>query len=72
MVNVNIDISEELLDIAKKQEININQAVKHLLWEEVLWNEAFEKIASKSKLTEKDVQEIGDKIKQGIAKRHGL
>lgn len=34
--------------------------------------EIMNKIASKSKLTEKDVKEIGDKIKISIAKRHGL
>jgi hypothetical protein len=31
-----------------------------------------EEIASKSKLTEKDAEEIGNKIKREIAKRHGL
>ncbi|MBI5635917.1 hypothetical protein HY993_03060 [Candidatus Micrarchaeota archaeon] len=31
-----------------------------------------DKIASKSKLTEKDVQELGDKIRKGMAKRHKL
>lgn len=34
--------------------------------------ELIEKIVSKSKFTEKDAEEIGDKIKRGIAKRHGL
>ncbi len=33
---------------------------------------ALEKIASKSKLTEKDALEISEKIKRGIAKRHRL
>lgn len=31
-----------------------------------------DKILSKSKLTEKDVLELGRKVNEGIAKRHGL
>jgi hypothetical protein len=31
-----------------------------------------DQLVSKSKLTEKDAIEIGRKIKEGIAKRHGL
>ncbi|MBI4116541.1 hypothetical protein HY449_02250 [Candidatus Pacearchaeota archaeon] len=31
-----------------------------------------DKILSKSELTEKDVEDIGEKIKRGIAKKHGL
>lgn len=34
--------------------------------------ELMDKITSKSKLTTKDVEEISNKIKRGIAKRHGL
>jgi len=34
--------------------------------------EILDSITSKSKLTLKDAEEIGNKIKMGIAKRHGL
>lgn len=34
--------------------------------------ELMNKILAKSKLTEKDALEIGRKINQGIARRHGL
>ena len=50
-------------------------------WTEVMRNaieqriedlEVMNRIASKSKLTMNDVEQIGKKIKAGIAKRHGL
>jgi len=34
--------------------------------------EVFDKIGSKSTLTLKDVLELSEKIKKGIARRHGL
>lgn len=34
--------------------------------------EALNSLASKSRLTEKDAQILGEKIKKGMAKRHGL
>ncbi len=72
MVNVNVDISDELMMLIRRKDINIKEVVERSLWEEALWNEAMERIASKSKLTEKDAEEIGNKIKHSIAKRHGL
>jgi len=34
--------------------------------------ELIDKIVSKSKFTEKDAEEVGNKIKREIARRHGL
>jgi len=47
------------------------KAVKKELQEE-LEIALLKKIVSKSKLTEKDALRLGDKLKEGIARRHGL
>ena len=72
MANVNVVISDELFNLARKRNIPLNETLERSLWEEILWEETMENIARTSKLTERDVAEIGKKIKAGIAKRHGL
>lgn len=72
MVNVNVNISDELFNLLKKRKTDFSGSVERTLWEETLWDSIMETLAVKSKLTEKDVEEIGEKIKISIAKRHGL
>ena len=73
MGNMTLSIPGEL-----HQEMNFHSEIK---WSEVARKairdqarklEMMDKILAKSTLTEKDVTEIGKKIKKGIAKKHGL
>ena len=53
-------------------EIRWSEVARKAIEDKVDALDSLEKIASKSKLSEKDALEIGEKIKKGIAKRHGL
>ena len=73
MTNMTLAVPEDLHAIMRRH--------KHIKWSEVardaLWNEArklelMDRLLSKSTLTEKDALEIGRKINEGVAKRHGL
>ncbi|MBI2044732.1 hypothetical protein HYT23_01605 [Candidatus Pacearchaeota archaeon] len=66
-------MSEDLHKIMRKH--------KHIKWSEVARQaiqdqarklDLMDKLLSKSELTEEDAERIGQKIKHGIAKRHGL
>ncbi|MFO8077980.1 MAG: hypothetical protein R6U21_05010 [Thermoplasmatota archaeon] len=66
-------IPEELHQIMKKhKEIKWTEVARQALWERANRLELMDNLLSKSKLTEKDALEIGRKIKQQIAKKHGL
>ncbi|MEK6882952.1 MAG: hypothetical protein AABY22_25230 [Nanoarchaeota archaeon] len=56
----------------KFNEIKWSEIARRAIEERVSDLETMEKIVSKSRLTERDAKEIGNKIKRGIAKRHGL
>jgi len=56
----------------KISEIRWSEIARRAIEERVNDLEEMNKIASKSKLTKKDVEEISKKIKRGVAKRHGL
>ncbi len=73
MTNMTLAVPEDLHSIMRRH--------KHIKWSEVargaLWNEArklelMDRILSKSTLTEKDALEIGRKVNEGVAKRHGV
>lgn len=73
MTNMTLAISEDLHKIMRKH--------KHIKWSEVARQaiqdqarklDLMDKLLSKSELTEEDAERIGQKIKHGIAKRHGL
>lgn len=73
MANLNLQISEDLQEIIKKhREINWEEVVRKALLDHAMKIEIIEKLTDKSKLNEKDAEEIGEKVKRGIAKRHGL
>lgn len=63
-------------ELAKKMkafpEIRWSEIARSAIERRVHDLEIMNRIASKSKLTSKDVEEISKKIKIGIAKRHGL
>lgn len=58
--------------IKKHNEIRWSEIARRALWDHARKIELMEKLVSKSRLTEKDAMEIGEKIKAGIAKRHGI
>ena len=73
MVNITLSIPDELQkELKKHDEINWSAVIRKLLVEHLERVRMVEKIAQKSKLTEKDAEEIGNKIKREIAKKHGL
>lgn len=63
-------------DLKKKmeqhEEINWDELIQRFISERISKIELADSIASQSDLTEEDAQDIGDKIKRGIAERHGL
>mgnify|MGYP001575363830 CR=1 FL=1 len=66
-----LSIPEDLHKKMKKhREIKWSEIARVAIEQRVNDLEIMNQIASKSKLTKKDVEEIGKKIKLGIAKRH--
>jgi hypothetical protein len=67
MPNITLSIPEEVHEIMKKhREMRWSEVARKAIVEEVKKIEMMEKIASKSKLTMKDIEEINEKIKKGI------
>ena len=67
MTNMTLSIPEELAKRMKPfSEIKWSEIARKAIEERVNDLEAINKIASKSKLTMKDVEEIGEKIKKGL------
>jgi len=58
--------------IRKHKQIKWSEIARQAMWDQANKLELMDKILSKSKLTEKDVLEIGRKINEGIAKRHNI
>ena len=75
-VNVTLSVPSELKQKMESfKEINWSEVMRSNLSDKVRRLEIMKKLdelTSGSKLTEEDVKRIGDKIKEGIAKRHGL
>jgi len=73
MTNMTLAIPAELNKIIKKhKEIKWTEIARQAMWEQARKLELMDNILSKSELTDKDVIEIGRKIKREIAKKHGL
>ena len=67
MPNITLAISEEVYSLMKKhREMRWSEVARKAIIEEVKNIELIEKIASKSKLTMKDIEEINKKIKKGL------
>ena len=75
-VNVTLSVPVELKDkMDSFKEINWSEVMRNTLSDKVRRFELMKRLdelTAGSKLTEEDVKRIGDKIKEGIAKRHGL
>ena len=73
MVNITLAIPEDLKkELQQHREVNWSAVIRKALQEHLRKVRIAEAITSKSKLTEKDVEEISRKIKREIAKNHGL
>ena len=73
MTNMTLAIPEELMAIMKKhKDIKWSEVARGALAEKANELELMDKILANSKLTEKDAIEIGRKINEAVAKRHGL
>jgi len=73
MANLTLAIPEELHRKMKKySDIRWSEVARQTIQQRIEDLEVMDRIASKSKLTKKDVAELSEKIKKGIAKRHNL
>jgi hypothetical protein len=73
MTNMTLAIPEDLHKIMKKHsEIKWSEVARQAIWTQARKLELMDSLLSKSEFTEKDALTLGRKIKQGIAKQHGL
>lgn len=73
MTNMTLAVSEDLHMIMQKhKDVKWSEVARQAMWEKARKLELMDKLLAKSTLTEEDALEIGRKIKQGIAKKHGL
>ena len=73
MVNITLALPDELKkELQKHKEVNWSAVIRRALLEHLKKIEIAEAIASKSKLTQKDADEIARKIKRDMAKELGL
>ena len=73
MTNMTLAVSPELTELMKKhKDIKWSEVARRALIEKAKELELMDKILATSKLSEKDALEIGKKLKENIAKRHGL
>ena len=70
MTNITLSVPEELHKRMKKlSEIRWSEVIRRTIEQRIDDLEVMNRIASKSKLTQKDVEEISKKIKRAAAKR---
>ena len=73
MVNVTVAVGEDLKqELSKFDEVNWSAVIRRSLRNRVRKLQIAEAIANKSELTKKDVKEIGDLIKKGVAENHDV
>ncbi len=73
MTNITLAIPNELrLRMKEHTEIRWSEVVRKAINQKINDLEIMEMIAQKSKLTEKDVKELANKIDSSLAKRLGL
>lgn len=73
MVNITLTVPEDLkVEIQKHKEVNWSAVMRNAMLEHLRKIHIAEAIASKSKLTAKDISELDKLVKKGIAKEHGL
>lgn len=71
MPNMTIRIPEDLKkEVDRHKEINWSEVARQSMWKYVRRLDIAESIASKSKLTEKDVKKLSKKVKHDIAEHY--
>jgi len=71
LVNVCVSVSADLKkEMNALPEVNWSEVVRAAIREKIAFFKLAEALASESKLSEKDAEEIGRKIKKGIAAGH--
>tara|TARA_Y100000310_G_scaffold182007_1_gene182021 strand:+ start:3325 stop:3543 length:219 start_codon:yes stop_codon:yes gene_type:complete len=70
MPNITLSIPEELHEIVKfHTEIKWSEVARRAMWLQAKKLQLMDKLASKSKLNKKDIEELDHKIKAGLLKR---
>ena len=73
MVNMTLAVPEDLHEAMRKHsEIKWSEVARKAMWEHARKLELMDRLIAKSRLSEKDAEEIGSKIKKAVARRHGL
>ncbi len=73
MVNMTLALPEELHNLMKRHpDVKWSEVARQALWQKAAQLDHLDKILAKSKLTEKDVEELSRKVKREIARAHGL
>lgn len=73
MTNMTLAVPKELHGIMRKhKEIKWSEVAREALWNQARKLELMDKFLSKSTLTEKDALEMGRKVNEAVARRHGL
>ena len=73
MTNMTLAVPETLYKImGKHKEIKWSEVARQAMFDKARKLELMDRLLSKSELTEEDAERIGNTIKQGIAKKHGL
>ena len=71
MPNITLSIPEELHKVVKEHsEIKWSEVARRAMWMQANKLKLMDTIAKKSKLTEKDIEDIDHKIKAGLLKRY--
>lgn len=73
MPKLSVRIPEDLKkEMEEHREINWSEIARKAFSEQIRKIELADALTSKSKLTKEGAKEIGEKIKKGIAEKHGL
>lgn len=73
MPNVTVFVSDDLKkEMDENSLINWSEVARRAFTQQLRDLKLLEEITSKSKATDKDVEELSLKVKKGVAKRYGL
>ena len=71
MVNVTLAVPEELHEIMRRHpEIKWSEIARKAMWEYARKLELMERVASESRLSEKDVLELDKKVKSEVSEKY--
>ena len=71
MVNITLSIPNELHELVKRHsEIKWSEIARRAMWIEAKKLDLMDKLTAKSKLTEKDIEELDHKIKAGLLEKY--